>query len=98
MPVLVPAPGEYVARDAAIQAAWALEGTRPDWELELETAPPPDHHPMIREQYGKIFRLPGRSLNDGTTERQRTPVVFYGRDGHDRNRRRLCQKSLKNKV
>ncbi|MGW8481760.1 xylulokinase [Microbacterium sp. NPDC055903] len=30
-PVVVPEPGEYVAQGAAIQAAWALSGTRPAW-------------------------------------------------------------------
>lgn len=52
VPVIVPAPGEYVARGAAVQAAWALSGARPAWELDLEAAPPPDHRPVIREQYG----------------------------------------------
>lgn len=51
VPVIVPAPGEYVARGAAVQATWALNGARPDWELDLEAAPPPDHRPVIREQY-----------------------------------------------
>ena len=31
VPVVVPAPGEYVADGAAVQAAWALSGTRPAW-------------------------------------------------------------------
>ncbi|SEE70624.1 xylulokinase [Arthrobacter alpinus] len=52
VPVIVPAPGEYVARGAAVQAEWALNGVRPDWELELDAAPSADHHPIIREQYG----------------------------------------------
>lgn len=52
VPVIVPAPGEYVARGAAVQAAWALNGSRPTWELELDAAPVSDFHPVIREQYG----------------------------------------------
>ncbi|HQR27702.1 MAG TPA: hypothetical protein PLP61_11740, partial [Nocardioides sp.] len=32
-PVHVPRPGEYVARGAARQAAWALTGSLPDWPL-----------------------------------------------------------------
>ncbi|PYI39264.1 xylulokinase [Arthrobacter psychrolactophilus] len=52
VPVIVPAPGEYVARGAAVQAAWALDGARPTWELELDAAPVSDFHPVIREQYG----------------------------------------------
>jgi xylulokinase len=34
VPVVVPEPGEYVARGAARQAAWALAGGEPpDWAL-----------------------------------------------------------------
>ena len=33
-PVVVPAPGEYVADGAARQAAWALTGSMPDWKLD----------------------------------------------------------------
>ena len=51
-PVIVPAPGEYVADGAARQAAWALTGKRPDWPLDsvLETyeAKPT---PAVRERY-----------------------------------------------
>jgi xylulokinase len=52
-PVVVPAPGEYVASGAAVQAAWVLTGERPHWPLELVAEPEPDHHPEIREQYGR---------------------------------------------
>ncbi|MGO4103601.1 xylulokinase [Leifsonia sp. YAF41] len=51
VPVQVPTPGEYVADGAAVQAAWALTGTRPTWPLALVAAPAPDHRPVIREQY-----------------------------------------------
>lgn len=37
LPVVVPEPGEYVARGAARQAAWVLTGVAPHWELQ---APP----------------------------------------------------------
>jgi xylulokinase len=52
-PVIVPAPGEYVAGGAAVQAAWVLTGERPRWPIELAAEPTPDHHPEIREQYGR---------------------------------------------
>lgn len=52
-PVTVPAPGEYVADGAAVQAAWALSGTRPSWPLQLVASPEPDHRPVIREQYAR---------------------------------------------
>ncbi|WP_218712116.1 xylulokinase [Arthrobacter sp. BF1] len=52
VPVTVPAPGEYVARGAAVQAAWALSGARPAWELDLDAEPTADYRPVIREQYG----------------------------------------------
>ena len=55
-PVVVPEPGEYVARGAAAQAAWALTGSRPDWPLDVSTAPTSDHRPLIAAQY--VARLP----------------------------------------
>jgi xylulokinase len=51
VPVIVPAPGEYVADGGAAQAAWALSGTRPEWAVSLAAAPAPDVRPVIREQY-----------------------------------------------
>jgi xylulokinase len=51
VPVVVPEPGEYVARGAAIQAAWALTGERPAWPLLVSAQPAPDYRPVIREQY-----------------------------------------------
>ncbi|MDH2445507.1 xylulokinase [Amnibacterium sp. CER49] len=50
-PVVVPAPGEYVAGGAALQAAWALGGTRPDWPIDVVAEPTPDPHPGILEAY-----------------------------------------------
>ncbi len=52
-PVIVPAPGEYVAEGAAVQAAWVLSGERPRWPIETVAEPETDHHPEIREQYGR---------------------------------------------
>lgn len=49
--VNVPVPGEYVANGAAVQAAWALTGTRPGWTVELVRSLPVDARPAIREQY-----------------------------------------------
>jgi xylulokinase len=51
VPVVVPEPGEYVARGAAVQAAWVASGERPDWELPLAASPASDHRPVILEQY-----------------------------------------------
>ncbi len=51
VPVIVPEPGEYVARGGAVQAAWVATGARPDWTLPLAAAPASDHRPVIREQY-----------------------------------------------
>lgn len=50
-PVVVPAPGEYVAAGAAAQAAWALSGTRPSWPVPDVGAPAPDHHPEVLAAY-----------------------------------------------
>ncbi|AXJ08589.1 xylulokinase [Arthrobacter sp. PM3] len=51
LPVLIPSPGEYVARGAALQAAWALGGNRPDWPVAVDAAPAPDFRPEIRQNY-----------------------------------------------
>jgi xylulokinase len=51
LPVVVPSPGEYVARGAAVQAAWALTGERPAWNVALDGHPEPDFRPGIAEQY-----------------------------------------------
>jgi xylulokinase len=56
-PVVVPAPGEYVANGAAAQAAWVLTGTRPEWRLEVVAEPQPDFRPVIRQQYDRYARL-----------------------------------------
>jgi xylulokinase len=53
VPVEVPEPAEYVAFGAAVQAAWALTGTRPNWTVEVTARPTPDHRPIIREQYAR---------------------------------------------
>ena len=51
LPVEVPAPAEYVALGAAVQAAWALKNKRPEWPLELSGRAKQDTRPTIREQY-----------------------------------------------
>jgi xylulokinase len=51
VPVELPQPGEYVALGAAVQAAWALTGTRPSWPVAVSAAPAQDTRVVIREQY-----------------------------------------------
>ncbi len=51
VPVVVPSPAEYVARGAAVQAAWTLTGERPDWAIDVSAAPAKDFRPVIRQQY-----------------------------------------------
>lgn len=55
-PVVVPAPGEYVAMGAAVQAAWGLRGTAPEWPIEVTSRIDADPQPVIRRQYAA--RLP----------------------------------------
>ena len=50
-PIVVPAPGEYVADGGAVQAAWALTGTRPGWATAITAEPAPDFRAVIRAQY-----------------------------------------------
>ncbi len=56
-PVVIPEPGEYVADGAAVQAAWVLTGSRPEWPLAIVAEPAPDHRPVIREQYARYAAL-----------------------------------------
>jgi xylulokinase len=51
LPVVVPSPGEYVARGAAVQAASASSGNRPAWPVAVDAEPAPDFHPAIRQNY-----------------------------------------------
>ncbi|QYF89345.1 xylulokinase [Arthrobacter sp. PAMC25284] len=51
LPVVIPTPGEYVARGAAVQAAWALTGTRPGWDVALDATPEPDFQALISTNY-----------------------------------------------
>ncbi|HEX4058693.1 MAG TPA: xylulokinase [Galbitalea sp.] len=55
VPVEVPEPAEYVAMGAAVQAAWALTGARPEWPIAVSTRPAPDHRGIIREQYARTI-------------------------------------------
>ena len=52
-PVVVPAPGEYVANGAAVQGAWALTGERPVWPIQIVREPEPDHRLVIRDRYNR---------------------------------------------
>ncbi len=51
LPVDVPEPGEYVARGAAVQAAWAVTGARPLWSLDTAVRVPADPRPAVRAAY-----------------------------------------------
>ena len=51
LPVVIPSPGEYVARGAAVQAAWVHSGSRPEWSVAVDAAPAPDFQPVIRHNY-----------------------------------------------
>jgi xylulokinase len=51
LPVVIPSPGEYVARGAAVQAAWARGGNRPEWPVAVNAAPARDFHPEIASNY-----------------------------------------------
>jgi xylulokinase len=51
VPVVAPEPGEYVALGAAAQAAWALEGERPAWPIDLVSSPEVTTVPAIRAAY-----------------------------------------------
>jgi xylulokinase len=54
VPVVVPEPAEYVAFGAAVQAGWALTGTRPAWPVSLTASAKADYRPIIRAQYAAL--------------------------------------------
>ena len=51
LPVVVPQPGEYVARGAAVQAAWSRTGSRPQWAVATHAELAADPQPQIRRAY-----------------------------------------------
>ena len=53
LPIDVPAPGEYVAEGATIQAAWAVTGTRPDWAVEFSASLSPLTNPAVMQNYSE---------------------------------------------
>ncbi len=59
VPVTVPPPGEYVARGAARQAAWALSGATepPEWPLAGAVETSVDPTPFVRERYASVRDL-----------------------------------------
>lgn len=59
VPVVVPEPGEYVALGAAVQAAWALTGERPQWQRPVVAEPVVDTRPVIRDQYARRHHAQG---------------------------------------
>ncbi|HLS02387.1 MAG TPA: FGGY-family carbohydrate kinase, partial [Beutenbergiaceae bacterium] len=62
IPVVVPQPGEYVARGAGMQAALALNGQLPPWELATQRTLEPRHNPSIRDAYNALLPLRKRHL------------------------------------
>jgi xylulokinase len=56
-PVVVPAPGEYVADGAARQAAWVLGGTQPEWEPAGTVVREADPTPAVRARYAEVRDL-----------------------------------------
>jgi xylulokinase len=57
--VVIPQPGEYVARGAARQAAWALSGAAeaPEWELPGVTTVTAAPTPAVRKAYAAVRAL-----------------------------------------
>lgn len=59
LPVVVPEPGEYVARGAARQAAAVLLGARPEWPLALHASVEHPSQPHVRAAYAAAFARSG---------------------------------------
>lgn len=59
IPVSLPEPSEYVAKGAAMQAAAALTGEFPEWELRLVEIPDSPTESVIKEQHEAAKRALG---------------------------------------
>jgi len=59
VPIVVPAPGEYVANGAARQAAWVLADSAepPSWVTAGATTYDADPIPAIRQRYAEVRNL-----------------------------------------
>ena len=53
-PIVVPEAGEYVAWGAAVQAAWAHQGHRPDWKPQGTDLPQTGHNPDLLARYLEV--------------------------------------------
>ncbi|MCS3494428.1 xylulokinase [Arthrobacter sp. JUb119] len=51
LPMIIPEPDEYVAKGAAMQAAAALDGEFPQWQVEAVQLPPMAHESRILDQH-----------------------------------------------
>ena len=51
LPIELPSPGEYVADGAAVQAAWALTGRRPKWQIEIASKYEPVSAQQVMRKY-----------------------------------------------
>lgn len=58
MAVYIPSPGEYVSEGAAIQAAWAFHGQRPQWSHNEMTVIQAEPQPAVLSRYlAEISRI-----------------------------------------
>lgn len=51
MPIQIPTPGEYVSEGAAIQAAWSLNGHRPEWSQSVMKEASAHPQPAVLARY-----------------------------------------------
>ena len=54
VPLVVPQVAEYVALGASVQAAWALTGEKPTWQVDVQHRYDPDFNPDVRAQYDAV--------------------------------------------
>ena len=62
-PIFIPAPGEYVANGAARQAAWALLGALPQWNIDELASLDAQPHPEILQTYRRFQAQVSSSLS-----------------------------------
>ncbi|WP_310964963.1 xylulokinase [Nocardioides terrisoli] len=68
LPVVVPAPGEYVADGAARQAAWTLTGVLPRWQVGGSEIRHGEHRPDVVARYREVTERLAADLVAGSSE------------------------------
>jgi xylulokinase len=77
-PSVVPAPDEYVTKGSAMQAAAALDGEFPGWEVDMTPLPRAVREPRIEQQHHAAMGAMGYPVTDASPATDRMAIVKGG--------------------